>query len=155
MSHSVKQYEYDSKDFRNKSIEIDLKELQRWRRRTMASEQKIEACTKFIKHSRSLESRANQAQWDDLLEDWVYVGRNLRSCGRTLEAMVSVTQIVDARRSVEETQETTKLTTLALVFVPMSLFASILSMNNDFAVGKKHFYVCAMKCIYAAANIML
>lgn len=141
MSHSVKQYEYDSKNFKNKSIEIDLKELQRWRRRSMASEQKIEGCMRFIKYSRSTERKGNRAQWNEHLEDWIYVHNNLKSCGRTLEAMVDVTQIVDARRSVEETQETTKLTTLALVFVPMSLLASILSMNNDFAAGKKLFFV--------------
>ncbi|KAL5423691.1 hypothetical protein PMIN06_009705 [Paraphaeosphaeria minitans] len=60
MSHSVKQYEYDSKDFRDNSIEIDLKKVHRWRRRTMASEQKTETCMRFIQNSWPIMSRGNK-----------------------------------------------------------------------------------------------
>jgi Mg2+ and Co2+ transporter CorA len=142
MSHSVKQYEYDSNDFRDFArVHVDLKELQRWRRRTMASQQKMRAVTTFLRCAQAFEMKKDRLQWNLILADYEYISENIESCGRLLENMVPVVQILDSRRSFAETATTTRLTTMALIFFPLGLFASMFSMTDRFAPGKSLFWV--------------
>jgi Mg2+ and Co2+ transporter CorA len=141
MSYSVKEYEPKSGQMQNPDTEMDLKELQRWRRRALSSQQKIGAGLRFIRHDTPGEPEASRAQWEDHKEDWEYNSQELRACSALLENMAQVAQIVDARRSAEETRNTTRLTTLALIFFPLSLFASIFSMTDKFSPGKRLFGV--------------
>lgn len=141
MSHSVKEYEPKSEPMQDPDTGMDLKELQRWRRRALSSQQKIGAGLRFIRDNTSGEPPASQAQWSACLEDWEYNSQGLKACSALLENMAQVAQIVDGRRSAEETRNTTRLTTLALIFFPLSLFASIFSMTDSFSPGKRLFGV--------------
>jgi hypothetical protein len=141
MSHSVKEYEPNGDGAHKSDTGMDLKELQRWRRRALASEQKIATGLRFLQLASAAETKRNRRQWSYHIEDWKSLTRNLKACSTLLENMAQVAQIVDGRRSVEETKNSTRLTTLALIFFPLSLFASIFSMTDRFSPGKSLFWV--------------
>ncbi|KAH7121209.1 hypothetical protein B0J11DRAFT_60515 [Dendryphion nanum] len=141
MSYSIKEYEPKGGMPRRPETGMDLKELQRWRRRALASEQKIDAVVRFLGHQRTRGARNLKEQRTSHIEDWIYLSKNLRACSSLLENMAQVAQIVDARRSADETRNTTRLTTLALFFIPFSLLSSIFSMNGKFAAGAPLFWV--------------
>lgn len=80
-----------------------------------------------------------------LAEDYEYLALNVEDCGRHLENMLPVVtylvQIVDSQRSFAETANISRLTVLALVFVPLAFVANILGMNSEFGPGGSRFWV--------------
>lgn len=145
MQHCVKMYEY--RGDRLPSLEqfnMDLKELQGWRRRSMMSQQKVRSVIRQLKSRQSLESKG-QSYLQHLIEDFEVINYNIKHAGRTLENMLpvvtSLVQIIDARQSFAETANISRLTILALVFVPLSYISSLFSMNESNKPGGPDFWV--------------
>jgi Mg2+ and Co2+ transporter CorA len=70
---------------------------------------------------------------------------NIEEYGNRLEdigpLLTSLVQVVDARRSFTETANITRLTTLALAFVPLTYVTGLFSMNVNVAPGAPYFWV--------------
>lgn len=143
VDRTIKQYEYSSKDFFHfhealDMLDSDLKALQSWRRRAMNSQQKIKALSIFLSSFDTSVAR-------DLQEDLAYVSDLIFKCGYILETTIplvtSFVQIIDSRRAYAETTNITRLTVLALTFLPLSFVSSLFSMDAAIAPGGDHFWV--------------
>ena len=83
-----------------------------------------------------------------LIEDYENISAMVDIYGRRLEAMVlvvtSLVQIADTRRSIREAANVTRLTNLALLFVPLS-FVTGFSMNETVTVhGLARYFAVAI-----------
>jgi hypothetical protein len=80
-----------------------------------------------------------------LMEDYEHIKYNVSDCGARLESMLptvtSLVQIVDSRRSFAQTANVSRLTVLALVFVPLSFVSSLFSMNPELGPSSVHFWI--------------
>ena len=147
MYKSVKQYEYSGSDQPGSLDELerlqsDMRALQSWRRRSMSSQQKIQAVLRYIGNWSDAELGERRGE---LLEDYGYLASSIEDFGRRLENMLPVVtllvQVVDSRRSFAETANVTRLTVLGLIFVPLNFASSLFSMVPDKAPGGEHFWV--------------
>jgi len=147
MHKSVKQYEYSGSNQLGSLDELerlhsDMRALQRWRRRTMSSQQKIQAVLWHMGNWGDAELGGRRAE---LLEDYGYLASSINGFGRRLENMLpvvtSLVQVIDSRRSFAETANITRLTVLALIFVPLNYTSSLFSMMPDKAPGGEKFWV--------------
>ncbi|KAI9690068.1 MAG: hypothetical protein M1820_010046 [Bogoriella megaspora] len=150
MQTSIKQYEYASKDLPNFMDELnklhsDLRALQSWRRRTMSSQQKIQAVLRLLREWDFSRYDENRDVIFSIREDYEYLSTNMDESGRRLENMLpvvtSLVQIVDSQRSFAETANISRLTVLALIFVPLSFISSLFSMNDVNRPGGPYFWV--------------
>ncbi|CAN9378801.1 unnamed protein product [Alternaria alternata] len=144
MLHCIKLYEYGGNHLNLERFDMDLRELQGWRRRSMVSHQKIRA----VIHHLKMHASAQPEQCADVnlvLEDFEVINKNIEDAGRRLENMLpvvtSLVQIIDARQSLAETANISRLTVLALIFVPLSYISSLFSMNTTNMPGSSHFWV--------------
>ena len=101
-----------------------------------------------------------------LIKDYSHIASSIDIYCRRLNDMVpivtSLIQIIDSRRSLLETTNISRLTHLALVFVPLSYISGLFGMNENIAPGGKDFWlyfwlyfvVCIPMCIivYAIAR---
>jgi hypothetical protein len=143
MQHCIKTYEYKGNELPDlDKFNMDLRELQAWRLRTLNSQQKIGS---IIRKLRSYNFKERDDKTDPLLEDYEVVSSNIQSAGARLENMLpvvtSLVQIIDARQSFAETANISRLTILALVFVPLTFVSSLFSMNTENLPGSSHFWV--------------
>lgn len=136
--HSTKEYEYDSSAIaapmeKLAELNTDLYALQKWTRRIMASSHKFCYVIGFLKH-RSNDDRDKESI-AQLIEDYEHIASTLGIYGRRLEATVpivtSLIHMIDSQRSLIETANITRLTYLAMVFVPLTFVASLFSMNEE------------------------
>ncbi|KAF2691303.1 hypothetical protein K458DRAFT_455660 [Lentithecium fluviatile CBS 122367] len=147
MYRAVKQFEYSTSvtNIRDEidKLNADMRALQRWRRRSMASEEKITAVI------RMLEARGTGLPFSgdlaSLIEDYQHILATVQKFGRHLETMLpvvtSLVQIVDSRRSIEETANISRLTVMALIFVPMAYVSSVFSMSERLGPGGPLFWL--------------
>jgi hypothetical protein len=144
MLHCIKMYEYEGSQLDLEKFNMDLRELQGWRRRSMISRQKIRAVVRHLQ-SHTSTNPAHVTSVDRLIEDYTTIGADLEDAGRRLEKMLpvvtSLVQIIDARQSFAETANISRLTVLALVFVPLSYISSLFSMNTENMPGSKKFWI--------------
>lgn len=143
MYRAVKQFEY-STSVTNVREELeklnkDLRALQKWRRRYMASERKIKAIlTMLDAHPPSSDSSSLAEDYNSILATIVDLGRRLESM---VPVVTSLVYIIDSRRAIDETANVSRLTVMALVFVPMAFISSLFSMNEKFGPGGRFFWV--------------
>jgi CorA-like Mg2+ transporter protein len=145
MHTSIKHYEYSSNKlpdflYELEKLNCDLRALQSWRRRSLLSQQKVRSVI------RSLKARIDTASdLQALTEDFEFISVNIEESGLRLESMLpvvtSLVQIVNARRSFAETANITRLTFLALVFIPLNYISSLFSMNPINAPGSHYFWM--------------
>jgi hypothetical protein len=145
MYHCIKQYEYQHDRLPElDQFNKDLRELQGWRRRSMISLGKIRSILRMLKSNEVVKGIKEQ-ELGEIIEDFELIGLKLEDAGRRLENMLPVVmtlvQIADARRSFAETADISRLTVLALVFVPLTFVASLFSMNTETMPGSKDFWV--------------
>lgn len=145
MQHCIKMYEYRGDQLPDlEQFNTDLRELQGWRRRSMVSQQKVRAIIRQLKSRDSLEAKG-RSSLQFLTEDFEVLSNNIENAGRRLENMLpvvtSLVQIIDARQSFAETTNISRLTILALIFVPLSFVSSLFSMNPENGPGGKEFWV--------------
>ncbi|KAH8692236.1 hypothetical protein BGW36DRAFT_348443 [Talaromyces proteolyticus] len=157
MNYHMKRYEYSVEGQRILSQDLDLlntdlNSLQRWRRRNLSSQRKIDAISRFVTSQMASESqidadvpRNNYADSDYLVSDYAHLTSRLNQYSQRLESMLpvvmSLVQISDSRRSLAEAANISRLTYLAFVFVPLSFASSLFSMNPDTSPGGNHFWV--------------
>jgi Mg2+ and Co2+ transporter CorA len=88
------------------------------------------------------EDRESCAQ---LIEDYEHIASlnhmfSLRLNG-TVSVVTSLIQIIDSKRSLMETTNLSRLTYLALVFVPLTFVSSLFSMNGNLASAAQTFWI--------------
>ncbi|KAK0749760.1 hypothetical protein B0T18DRAFT_437194 [Schizothecium vesticola] len=143
MSRFFKYYEYTLHDIENRLHDSDIIDLQRWRRRSMQSEHKLILLSEFVDYW--LPQEVDKQPWNLILKDIKHVLSQLEHYNRSLEHMVpvatSMVQLLDSRRWVLEAANVSRLTFIALVFVPLSWVASLFSMSENYSPGHTNFWV--------------
>ncbi|KAK3901711.1 hypothetical protein C8A05DRAFT_44695 [Staphylotrichum tortipilum] len=123
ISRYFKYYEYTLCDIENRLRESDIIDLQRWQRRSMQSRHKLILLSEFIDYW--LQQEADKQQWNLVLKDIKHIFSQLEQHSSSLEHMVPMA---------------TRLTFIALVFVPLSWVASLFSMADDYSPGHSSFW---------------
>ncbi|KAK4206030.1 hypothetical protein QBC37DRAFT_435515, partial [Rhypophila decipiens] len=143
MSRYFKYYEYTLHDIENRLHNSDIIDLQRWRRRSMQSQHKLILLSEFVDYW--LPQEADKQPWNLVLKDISYVLSQLQHYNRSLEHIIpvatSMVQLLDSRRWMLEAANVSRLTFIALVFVPLSWVASIFSMSESYSPGHENFWV--------------
>ncbi len=148
MYHSTKHYEYTQDTIpavleQIATLNTDLIALQRWSRRSMATHLKIRSVISFLEHHCPKDRDGGTCRL--LIEDYKHIASSLDIYSRRLEAMVpivtSLIQIIDSHRSLIETANLSRLTHLALVFVPLTFVSGLFSMNETVKPGSKAFWI--------------
>lgn len=145
MRTCIKPFEYPVGERPDLSrFNTDLRELQSWRRRSIRSQEKIQMIIRKLKSHESPDPHHRSAI-EILIADFEVISNNIRIAGRRLENMLpvvtSLVQIIDARQSFAETANISRLTILALIFVPLSYVSSLFSMNEVNKPGGSGFWV--------------
>jgi hypothetical protein len=127
-------------------INYGLHSLQGWRLRSLNSQEKVESVLRKLRAQNAVDSDSeSRAIMGPIIEDYECILRNIQTAGTGLENMLpvvtSLVQIIDTRQSLAETANVTRLTILALTFIPLSYVASLFSMNEKNMPGSDHFWV--------------
>ena len=154
--HSIKQYEYSPGNAQPAMAQIallnaDIYALQQWTRRCMATAHKIRYVIDFLKNRVTKEEDRECSAL--LAEDYKHIALSIDSYSHRLECLISIAtsliQAIDTRRSLTETTSISRLSYLALSFIPLTFVASLFSMNDSIAPGGRLFG------IYFAVSIPL
>ncbi|KAI0099760.1 hypothetical protein GGR51DRAFT_390310 [Nemania sp. FL0031] len=143
MSRYLKYHEYSLRNANHHLNNTDITELQRWSRRSKQSRQKLFLLTEFIRFW--LDKEPHKQPWRLVLRDIRYLDAQIRDCSHSMEQMIpvatSIAQLLDARQSMRQTANITRLTYIALVFVPLSWVCGLFSMSEPFSPGQERFWV--------------
>lgn len=121
----------------------DIQSLQRWGRRSIATARKIRYVMGFLDHRMT----KNEDKESSTLigQDYEQLALNLDAYSRRLEVMVSIAtslvQAIDCRRSLTETMNISRLSYLALTFIPLTFVSGLFSMKDKVAPGGKQFWL--------------
>jgi Mg2+ and Co2+ transporter CorA len=142
-SRYFKYYEYTVQDIENRLHNSDIIDLQRWRRRSMQSQHKLNLLSEFIDYW--LQQESNKQPWSLIQKDIKHLQSQLEHFERSLEHIIpvatSMVQLLDSRRWMLEAANVSRLTFIALVFVPLSWVASLFSMSENYSPGEENFWV--------------
>ncbi|KAL5425035.1 hypothetical protein PMIN06_005666 [Paraphaeosphaeria minitans] len=148
MGMSVREYELSttlSGDLiaQLETLNANLRILQGWRRRLLSTQAKLRRTLRFIENH--VDRKQPSEDWDVLIDDFEFIRTGVAEHGEKLEAMVSVVTstaaLIEGRRSLTETENVTRLTVLAVVFLPLSYISSLFSMADEFRPGGPRFWV--------------
>jgi hypothetical protein len=119
------------------NIKSTLMSISSWPRRVASSKTSLSKCVSFIKHHGQV--GVSSDSWNSLQEDCERLLLSLVDQGQQLEATVPVVatylQLAKSRCAYLKTKNVSRLTVLALVFVPLSFVSNLFSMNEAFAPG--------------------
>ncbi|KAF3003622.1 hypothetical protein E8E13_007512 [Curvularia kusanoi] len=136
------------------SLNTNLRILQGWRRRILSTQAKLQRNMRFI---RTRSDSSSTEDWKDLFEDYEFLATEVASYGEKLEAMVplvtSAAALIESRRALTETANVTRLTALAVIFVPLSYVAALFSMADSFAPGGQLFWVYFVTAVPLAVGV--
>jgi hypothetical protein len=161
MRHCMKLYRHDQMEPPSlDKINYDLQGLQGWRLRSLNSQEKVDTVLRKLKAQNAVDlDPESRAIMEPIIEDYEFILDNIELAGTKLENMLpvvtSLIQIVDTRQSLAETANITRLTVLALVFIPLSYVASLFSMNEKNMPGSAHFWVYFAVAIPATVVVFL
>lgn len=158
MYHSIKQYEY-SPDTTVASLGNiatlvgDIYALQQWARRSIATAHKIRYVVDFLGYCVTKDEDVEYSA--PIREDYEQIAFGIDTYSRRLEAMVSTAtsliQATDSRRSLTEAVNISRLSYLAVAFIPLTFVSGIFSMNESLAPGGRlyglYFAVSIPLCI--------
>jgi Mg2+ and Co2+ transporter CorA len=120
-----------------------LRNLQSWRRRSRGATDKVSGLSIIINAQNN--NFSHWEGWSSMAADYEHIFQRIDAFSRQFDAMgpvvTSLVQIVDSRRSFAETAILSRLTYLALVFVPLTFVSSLFSMTGDVAPGRRFFWV--------------
>lgn len=148
MFHSTKLHEYPPGSIPAAFKQIALlttdgSVLQAWARRSMATSSKLHEVIRFLECQKDQDEDVDCCRL--LIDDYEYIASQVDTYSRRLEAMVptvtSLIQIFDSQQALKETANISRLTYLALVFVPLTFVSGLFSMNDHFASGNKIFWL--------------
>ncbi|KAM3086319.1 hypothetical protein ACMFMG_000455 [Clarireedia jacksonii] len=113
-------------------LDLDLRSMQTWTRRCLQTLTKLNYITMLI-DSRALPD-GEKEEYNLLLQDYKHLAAMVEKYSALLETklavVTSLVQITDSRWSLREAHNITRLTNLALLFVPLSFITSLLGMND-------------------------
>lgn len=125
-------------------LNINLRVLQGWRRRILSTQATLRRAVRFVQ-THQLTEKSSDEDWDALAEDSSFLLTSVSEHGEKLEAMVplvtSAAALIESQRSLTEAANVTRLTVLALVFIPLSYVATLFSMADRFGPGESLFWV--------------
>lgn len=148
MCFSLRDYDNPGSDENDSAQDLDrinaaLSAISSWPRRVASSTTSMNKCTSFIKRQAYMSPISDQ--WTSLLEDYEFLTSRLVQHGEQLQEAVPLVatylQLAENRRVYFEAKNVSRLTVLALVFVPLSYATGLFSMDPDFAPGGPHFWV--------------
>jgi Mg2+ and Co2+ transporter CorA len=127
-------------------LDNDLRHIYTFRRRLIMYE---EQCQLMIQLCQSVSPELvgdGQMDWRPaIIQDYEFLRQQLGSIGLRAERMIpvitSLVQIVEGRQSFQETTNLSRLTNLALVFMPLSFTASLFSMGGEVGPGSSQFWI--------------
>ena len=141
MYHSIKQYEYSPNTTLAElgqitALNADKYTLQQWARRSMATADQIRYTIRFLRYRMAKDDNVEYSAL--LTEDYKQIALSVDTYSRRLETLVSIAtsqiQAIHCRRSLTETRNISRLTYLALSFVPLTFVSGLLSMNDTIAL---------------------
>lgn len=116
------------------ALDSDLHSLHVWGRHNMQATHKLHSVIKFIEVRINLEPAIDPTSYYLIMEDYEHLAARIDTYSRRLETLVpvvtSLVPIADTRRSLEETANMTRVTNLALLFVPLSFVTGLFNMND-------------------------
>jgi Mg2+ and Co2+ transporter CorA len=138
-------------------LETRLRNLQSWRRRSRGAADRVSGLSTIINSQKI--NCSNWEAWSSMADDCEHISQKIDAFSRQFDAMgavvTSLVQIVDSRQSFTETANLSRLTYLALVFVPMTFVSSLFSMTGDFAPGRRFFWVYFVVAIPSLVLVFL
>lgn len=149
MSCYVKSYEYSFRIRKPRSMETDIIDLQRWRRRSKQSLHKLHLVELFL--AKNLVHRSDRIGFEDisayttLREDFRYLSTRIEHHDRSFESIIpvaaTIVQLTDTRISINEAVNVRYLTYVGLVFLPLTFASGIFSMQDRFLPGQGSFAI--------------
>jgi hypothetical protein len=122
-------------------LESNLRYLYSWQRRCATFAAQVQLTKDFIEQNNT----SNSNIWTGIAQDYHSLANRIDHSRKLFKIMIPVVtskiQIMEARRSFEETTNISRLTYLALVFVPLTFVSSLFSMSGDVAPGQRSFWV--------------
>ncbi len=107
----------------------EIIDVQKWRRRAIQSNAKLDATRCFVARSATFEK--DKEQWELVLGKLDWIAGSIRRYAATFEDAIplisSVVQLADARQSMAEAADVKLLTWVALIFVPLESYATVLA----------------------------
>ena len=161
-----KWHEYSVEKHMNETLETDIIDFQRWRRRAKQSTHKIQLAMKFlafntpVRDTKGGSSDSNElaAICASLLADYEHLIAELQSYSSSMEFIISMAtamvQFKVARQSILESVNIRRLTYIILVFAPLGLVAALFSMSDDFIPGHSKFWIYVVTSISAVFLIV-
>ena len=146
MYHSIKQYEYSPGNAQPAMGQIallnaDIYAVQQWTRRCVATAQKIRYVIDFLRYRLTREEDMECSAL--LTEDYKHIASSIDAYSHRLGSLISIAtsliQAIDSRRSLTETINISRLSYLALSFIPLTFVSGLFSMNDDIAPGGRLF----------------
>ena len=146
MCFSLRQYDYNPSATASSAQDLDrihaaLHTLLSWPRRVLSTTTKLRRTIRFIQYHEEYESPSES--WSTLQMDYEHLILEIEKHGKQLKATISLVtaylQLAKARRASSESRTISRLTALALIFVPLSFVASLFSMNEIYVPGGPQF----------------
>jgi hypothetical protein len=138
----------------NETLETDIIDLQRWRRRARQSVNKIKLAMKFVSLNTPMRRPQEKSLPVDtqlagicasLLDDYEHLVAELQAYSPGMEFIISMAtvmvQFTVARQSTLESVNIRRLTYIALVIAPLGLVTGLFSMSDDFIPGHSKFWI--------------
>ena len=145
MFHCIQQYRYSPNVIipaslgHIETLTADIHSSQRWGRRSIATAREIRYVVELLKY-RTIKNEHKEFS-AFIRQDYEKIAVDLDAYSRRLEVMVSVdtslVPAIDRRRSLIETTNISRLTYLALLFIPLTFVSSLFSKNDKIVSGDK------------------
>lgn len=107
----------------------------------MTTAHKIRYVIDFLRHRVTNEEEKECSAL--LTEDYKYIDSSIDTYSHRLRSLISIAtsliQAIDSRRSLTETINISRLSYLALSFIPLTFVSGLFSMNDNIAPGGKLF----------------
>jgi Mg2+ and Co2+ transporter CorA len=117
--------------------------LESWSRRVLSTTSHIDTVIRLLRHNK--DQATNYQEWIALLEDFEYIRTSIGEHAVALEKVASLVysniQLAETRRAFKEAKNISRLTIMAMFFVPLSYVSSLFSMNGTFEPGGSKFWV--------------
>lgn len=148
MFHNFKQYEYSPSTVpaaleHIAELPADIYSLRQWLHCSLSTSQKIRYVIRFLRRhaSTEIDTCSSAALMEDYEEISSMIGAYTHRLETTVSVATSLIQAIHSRRSLTETENISRLTYLALCFIPLTFVLGLFSMNERVAPGGNHFWV--------------
>ncbi len=144
--HSMKQYECSPGNTQPAMKQIELLNaniyaLQQWSRRCLATAHKMHYVIDFLRYRVTKDEDMEYSAM--LIGDYDQIASSIDAYNHRFDALVSIAtsliQAIDSRKSLTETISISRLSYLALSFIPLTFVSGLFSMNESIAPGGKLF----------------